>query len=166
MKNQLFTILTCITLVSGCREREKIQVISISIFEPKDRTKLPTTADLVSLKAYADSNHNPDKRPQILDPSDLDSIGYSHRMSATSELKSGSQRVFSQGIPWSDGSMAIIAETKSAENGGYNLSMNFRAGTAEPKDSNERNAYVGIPSAGTVVLANGLIAAWSTEPKK
>lgn len=166
MKYQLFTILTCITLVSGCREREKIQVISISVFEPKDRTKQASIADLASLKAYADSSYNPDLRPQILDPSDLDRIGYSLRMSANSELKSGSQRVFSQGIPWSDGSMAIIAETRFAENGGYNLSMNIRAGTEEPQESNKRTAYVGIPSTGTVVLANGLIATWSTEPKK
>lgn len=166
MKTQLFTILACITLASGCRERAKIQVISISVCEPKDRTKQASIADLVSLKAYADSLYNPDRRPQILDSSDLDRIGYSLRMSSNSELKSGFQRVFSQGIPWNDGSMALIAETKSAENGGYNLSMNFRAGTEEPQESNKRTAYVGIPSAGTVVLANGLIAAWSTEPKK
>ena len=166
MKNQLFTILTCITLIPGCREREKIQVISICVFEPKDRTKQVTTAELVSLKAYADSNYNPNQRPRILEPSDLDRIGYLLRMSANSELKSGFQEVFNQGIQYSAGSMAVIAETQSAENGGYNLSMNFRAGSETLQESNKKNAYVGIPSAGTIVLANGLIASWSTRPKK
>ncbi len=141
-------------------------MISIGVFEPKDQTRQPTVAELVCLKAFADSNYNPELRPEIIQESELEQIGYFLRISANSELESKASQIFNQGVPRVSGTTtALIAEIEPVESGGYNLTLNFREGSEAPQEANKRSAFVEVPSAGTIVLANGMIASWSTKAK-
>ena len=166
MKNHLLAVLACVTLLSACRETNKTQIISIGVFETKDQSRQPTVAELVCLKAFVDSNYNPELCPQIIQKSELEQIGYSLRIFAHSELKPESSQIFNQGIQQVFGTTtALIAEIEPVGSGGYNLIMNFRDGSEAPQEANKRSVFVGVPSAGTIVLANGMIASWSTKVK-
>ena len=168
MTKYLITALMIGVIFSGCRHRESVFVISVGVFEALDRDSTPTESELTSLKAYTDSIYHPEQRPRLLDKEGLERIGYALRLAVNDELKVGHQHLFNQGIQGIEAqeALAIMAETHSLDRGGYNLSVNFRYGTNKWQTSTEQSVFVAVPSAGTVILSNGLIVSWTTKPKK
>lgn len=166
MKTQLIAGLIITALIVGCRQRESGVVISVGVFSPIEKNMTPTLAELICLKAYAESIYNPEQRPTLVDEGELKRLGYSLRLASSNHLKPGSQRLFNQGIPEEGGSLALCADTQSIDKGGYELSVNFGTGPGKVSDSTEQSVFVGVPSVGSLILSNGLVVTWATEPRQ